>query len=296
MDFRALATFVQVAELGSFTRAAQRLGYSQPTISFQIKQLEKELGIQLFERIGHTVHLTPEGRHALSYAQSICRLSQQMAQGTQELQQAQGVIRLAMSDSLCTPLIVRRFGDFRRKYPHVSLIVHNAGTSDMYRMLEHNEVDIVCTLDSHIYNTAYVVADEEKIGAHFICCSAHPLAGRSQVSISELLEEPFLLTEKGMSYRRLLDEALAKMDLEIHPVLEMESVELICQLVSENMGLSFLPDFITEQAVQRGSIVRLNAEGFTIDLWRQLLYHRDKWISLPMEAMLTHLSQSKVMG
>ncbi len=290
MDFRSLQTFVQVAELCSFTKAAERLGYSQPTVSFQIKQLEKELGIQLFERIGHTVHLTSDGRHALSYAQNICRMSQEMAQGTQEPRQAHGEVRLAMSDSLCTPLVASRFAEFRQNYPGISVVVHNAGTYDMYRMLEHNEVDIVCTLDSHIYNTAYVIADEEKIGTHFICSARHPLAKQETVSIQSLLNAPFLLTEKGMSYRRLIDEALAKQSLEIHPVLEMESVDLICHLVSENVGLSFLPDFVTEPYVQEGTIIRLQVEGFEIELWRQLLYHRDKWISLPMEAMLTHLS------
>ena len=74
MDFRNLITFIQVAELGSFTRAAEKLGYSQPTVSLQIKQLEKEIGVQLFERIGHTVSLTDAGRSALAYAQHICRL------------------------------------------------------------------------------------------------------------------------------------------------------------------------------------------------------------------------------
>jgi len=66
MDLRSLNTFIQVAEMSSFTRAGASLGYSQPTVSFQIKQLEKELGVQLFERVGHTVNLTDAGRHALS--------------------------------------------------------------------------------------------------------------------------------------------------------------------------------------------------------------------------------------
>lgn len=295
MDLRALQTFVQVAELGSFTKAAEGLGYSQPTVSFHIKQLEKELGIQLFERIGHTVHLTDDGRRALSYAQNICRLSQEMGQTSQEPQHAVGVIRLAMSDSLCAPMVAKHFSDFRQNFPGISVIVHNAGTSEMYRMLEHNEVDIVCTLDSHIYNTAYVVANEEKIGTHFVCSALHPLANRKTIAIEQLVGEPFLLTEKAMSYRRLLDEAMAKYNLEIHPVLEVESVALICHLVSQNLGLSFLPDFATEQDVQKGTIVRLDVEDIDIDLWRQLLYHRDKWISLPMEAMLRHLSKTKLL-
>ena len=79
MDLRSLNTFIQVSELASFTKAAERLGYSQPTVSFQIRQLEEELGVRLFDRIGHTVSLTEEGREALNYAQSICRIANEMS-------------------------------------------------------------------------------------------------------------------------------------------------------------------------------------------------------------------------
>ena len=68
MDIKVLHIFIEVAELGSFTKAGDKLGYSQPTVSFQIKQLEKELGTSLFDRIGHTVSLTDAGRDALRYA------------------------------------------------------------------------------------------------------------------------------------------------------------------------------------------------------------------------------------
>ena len=76
MDIRNLTTFVHVAELGNFSRAAERLGYSQPTISVQIRQLEEELGFRLFDRIGHAVRLTDKGRDILAYAQQVCILCQ----------------------------------------------------------------------------------------------------------------------------------------------------------------------------------------------------------------------------
>ena len=71
MDLQGLNIFVQVAELNSFTKAGELLGYSQPTVSFQIKQLEKELGVQLFDRIGHTINLTDAGREVLKYGMTI---------------------------------------------------------------------------------------------------------------------------------------------------------------------------------------------------------------------------------
>ncbi|MBO5348027.1 MAG: LysR family transcriptional regulator [Lachnospiraceae bacterium] len=290
MDFRALNTFIQIAEVGSFTRAAEKLGYAQPTVSLQIKQLESELGVQLFDRIGHTVSLTEGGREALSYAQRICHLSQEMVQGANKQYEPGGVIRLAMADSLCTPLIIKEFARFRRLYPKISLKVTTAGTDELFRLLDHNEVDLVCTLDNHIYNTTYIISNEEKIGVHFVSSASNPLCEQGTVDIHDLMTEPFLLTEKGMSYRRLLDEYLAHHSMEIQPVLEIGSADSICKLVEEDMGISFLPDYVTEASVKDGRLVRLPVKDMDVELWKQLLYHRDKWVSLQMEALIRHLS------
>lgn len=291
MDLRSLNTFIQVAELNSFTRAGEKLGYSQPTVSLQIKQLEQELGVQLFERIGHNVTLTDSGREALAYAQRICHMSQEMIAGTSKQQEPGGVVRLAMADSLCSPLILKEFAAFRQEHPNISLHITAAGTDDMFRLLDHNEVDIVCTLDSHIYSMNYVIANEEKIGVHFVCSASNPLAQAQSLTLQDLLSQPFILTEKGMSYRRLLDETLARISMEIQPIMEIGRADLICDLVTQDMCVSFLPDYVTEAAVKAHQLVRLDVTDCQIDLWKQLLYHRDKWMSRQFEAVMKHLEQ-----
>lgn len=291
MDLRELNTFIQVAESGSFTRAGEKLGYSQPTISQQIKQLERELGVVLFDRIGHTVNLTHEGTNALRYAQQICHMSQEMVQGVGKEYEPAGLIRLAMADSLCAPLMVEGFAKFRDCYPKVSLQVTTAGTDEMFRLLDHNEADIVCTLDSHIYSANYSISTEEKVGVHFVCAPDHKLTKMTEVSLEELLKYPFILTEKGMSYRRLLDEKLAQLSLEIHPVLELGRADLICQLAEQGTVVAFLPDYVTEKAVQAHRIVRLPVPEIQVELWKQLLYRKDKWVSLQMEACLEYLGK-----
>ena len=294
MDFKSLNTFIQVAELNSFTKAGEKLGYSQPTVSFQIKQLEQELGIQLFERIGHTITLTDSGRQALSYAQEICRMSDKMISSKMVDTTPKGNINLAMADSLCTPMIINNFNKFREMYPQISLNIKTAGTDELFRLLDHNEADIVCTLDNHIYSTNYIISNEEKVDIHFICSADNPLANNTTLTVNDLLNEPFLLTEKGMSYRRLLDENMAKNSIEIKPVLEIGSADLICKLIKDNMGISFLPDYVTKSAVEKGDIVKLNVADFNVELWKQLLYHRDKWVSQQMQAVIDYLSSIKL--
>ena len=289
MDLRNLNTFIHVAEMHSFTHAAEALGYTQPTVSFQIRQLEKELGAQLFERIGHTVQLTDTGRDALSWAQQICRMSSEMLRGKDEARRPSGVIRLATADSLCAPLILQHFARFREAYPEVSLRVTTAGTGELFRLLDHNEVDLVCTLDRHIYDANHVIASEEKIGVHFVAAPGHPLAQRKDIAVQDLAGEAFLLTENNMSYSRLLHEHMAQRNLQIRPVLELGSPQMIAELVAEGAGISFLPDFITEGAVQAGRLVRLDVKDVQIHVWKQLIHHREKWMSLQLKAAIDHL-------
>lgn len=290
MDLRSLNSFIQVAEMNSFTRAAEKLGFSQPTISFQIKQLEKELGAQLFERIGHSVKLTNAGQGVLAYAQKICRMAQEMALQPDTPPEPSGEIRIAMADSLCAPLVVQQFARFRQRFPGIALHVTTAGTDELFRLLDHNEVDLVCTLDHHIYSANYVIVSEEEIGVHIVAPAEHPLAARRDLRLTELADQPFLLTERDMSYGRMLHEQFARFNLEIHPALEISSPQQICTLVMQGAGLSFLPDFITEEAVRSGRLVRLPVQDLQINIWKQLLHHRGKWQSLQLQAAIDYLS------
>lgn len=288
MDFKNLKTFLYVAELSSFTRAAEILGYSQPTISFQIRQLERELDTQLFERINHTVVLTSKGREVMQYAKQINKLAQELEQTLHAPSEVTGFVRLATADSLCPLLLGSRYADFRRQHPKVQLKIITAGTEEMFRLLNHNEVDLVLTLDYHIYHTEYIIAQEEQISTHFIAASSHPLAKKDRLTVTELMNEPFFLTEKGMSYRRMLDEMLAARSMELLPVLETGNTEHICRLVSDGLGLSFLPDFASAAAATSGTICYLPVEDSSIYVWKQLLYHRDKWVSPAMQTVIEY--------
>lgn len=291
MDVKNLMTFIQVAEKNSFTRAARALGYSQSTVSFQIRQLETELNAQLFERINHTIALTERGRDVLQYAHQISKLTQELERGMQEEKEVAGHFRLAVPDSLCDSLLGEGFAGFRSRYPGITLKIIATGTEEMFRLIDHNEADAILTLDNHIYNTEYVIVREEQVGMHFVAASVHPLCRRAQVTVRELVQEPFVLTEKGMSYRRLMDERLAAMSLEIDPVLEVGSTRLLCSLAEQGVGISYLPDYVTERAVQEGKLSYIQVQDFRIEIWKQLLYHRDKWVSPQMESVIDYCIQ-----
>lgn len=294
MEIRNLETFVQTAELGSFTKAAQTLGYSQSTVSFQIRQLEEELHTPLFERINHTIKLTPAGHQILAGAHQLLKLAGDMQRVSEESQEIRGHVRIVMADSLRQRLFDRDYEIFHRRYPGISMEVSSASTEEMFRLLNQNEADFVYTLDKHIYHPSYVIVHEEPIQAHFVASPADPVSRMENVSLEEIAEKPFILTEKGMSYRKLLDEFLASRSLYIQPFLETGDAALICQMTAQNLGISFLPDYATQKACETGRLCRLKIECFTPELWLQLLHHRDKWITPEMQCVADFLAAADI--
>ena len=294
MEIRNLMSFIQVAELNSFTKAAEVLGYSQSTVSFQIKQLETELECLLFERINHTITLTERGKELLSYAHDVCRLTDEFKQNIEETKELTGIIHLVAPDSVCEDMLMTNYNDFHSKYPGISLKFTAADTGDMFDMLDRNEADLMVTLDNHVYKSDYIIAKEQHIPMHFVTSKNSPLAKKKKLSINDLLNYQFVLTEKGMGYRRILDKALEKMSIEILPVLEVGRTDIITELLAySNDKISYLPDFVTEEKVKNGDLVFLNVTDIETDIWKQLIYHKNKWVSNSLKALIEYIKQAE---
>lgn len=292
MEIRNLITFVQVAELGSFTRAAHALDYSQSTVSFQIKQLENELDCLLFERINHTLILTEKGRELLSYAQKIRYLTDEFKQSLLDTPEVTGHVHIVTPDSVCEFMLLENYADFYSRYPGITLKFSTANTGEMLRMLNQNEADVMLTLDSHLYQKDFVIAKEAPMSMHFVAGAASPFAGR-QLCFREIAKQPFILTEKGMGYRRVLEERLAQMSYEVQPVLEVGRTDLITQLLERGDAISFLPDFVTREKVRTGKLAYLDVQDVQLDIWQQLIYHRNKWKSRCLETFLHYVMQNE---
>ena len=289
MELKNLITFTHVAELGSFTKAGELLGYSQSTISFQIKQLEEELGCLLFERINHTITLTERGRDLVSYAHQVRALTEEFRESLKKDKDISGHIHIVTPDSVCDDMINSHYIDFHNKYPNISVKLTTADTLVMFDMLDHNEADIVITLDNHSYHKDYVIAKEEPLSMHFVANANSKFAGMKGLSIHDIINEPFILTEYGQGYRRVLDKELAKKSLEVTPVLEIGRTDIITKTVAHSNMISYLPDFVTAELIERGKLCYLDICDMQLDIWKQLIYHKNKWLSKSLKTVIDYI-------
>ena len=293
MELRNLTTFIHVAELGSFTKAAEQLDYSQSTVSFQIKQLEDELGCLLFERINHTITLTEKGRELVTYAHQIRSLTDDLKESLETEKEISGHIHVVTPDSVCEEMINSHYIDFHTKYPSISVRFTTGDSAVMLDMLDHNEADVILTLDHHLYNKDYIIAKEEQLPMHFVAASSSKFAGTKHLSIRDIINEPFILTEYGQGYRRVFDRELAKKSLEITPVLEIGRTDIITSLIAQSNMISFLPDFVTKPLIDSGELCYLNVDDMNIDIWKQLIYHKNKWLSKSLKAFIDYVKAAE---
>ena len=312
MELRNVKTFLAVAELGSFSRAAEKLGYSQSNISFQIRQLEEELGVALFERGGRSITITAPGRDFLFYANEMAALSRQAAAAVScrnSFEQIAGSLRIGSVESLATSLLPELLADFRLSYPGVRLSVQTGSSrAGLAERVRNNELDLFFDLNekSVLPDMKRELLRREEIV--FIAPAAAPEqptsgrpqstpAGRSQngsagerpkqkIPLAALAKEDFVLTESGEGYRPILDGLFAACDLAVVPVMEFGNPQTIIDLVARGAGLSFLPLFCAEEAVRSGRIAVLRPDAPRIYTYSQLFYHKNKWLSPQLEALL----------
>ena len=247
----------------------------------------------MFERINHTITLTERGHQLVSYAHQVRALTDDFRESLGGEQDVNGNIHIVSPDSVCEEMIKSHYIDFHKKYPSVSVRFTTGDSAVMLSMLDHNEADVIITLDQHLYNKDYIIAKEQRLSMHFIASADSRYAQKENLSITDILNEPFILTEYGQGYRRVFDRELAKKSLEIHPVLEIGRTDIITSVVAQSNMISFLPDFVTKPMIDSGELCFLDVRDMNIEIWKQLIYHKNKWMSKSLKTFIDYVKQTE---
>lgn len=286
MEIRNLVTFVRIAEVQSFSKSAEQLGYSQSAVTMQIKQLEDELHTQLFERLGKYVRLTQSGERLLPYALEILNSVRKAENIVQEPEQISGKLRIGTCESYVISILPPVIMELSKLCPHVEISTHTALVSDLFNMLRQNDIDILYFLDEKIYFPEWIKVSEQPEKIFFVASAESPLAKMKNISIEQLLQEPLFLTEKGVSYRYAMEQALAAKGYELHPLWEVGNTDVITRFLLRNKGVSFLPEYVVHEYITNGQLAVLDTECSEFVMWSQLVYHRNKCVTSQMNLFL----------
>ena len=287
MEFREISTFLQVAQYQSFSKAARQLGYSQAAVTIQIKQLEQELGVHLFDRIGKQISLTHQGQIFYQYAISIRNDLERAKNAVSDPSTLSGKLCLGTIESICASIFPDLLAEYHRLHPEVTISIVTDSPGVLLDRMNENTIDIVYLLDRRIYDNRWCKTLEEPEENIFVASPDHELAlAKRELELDEVLRFPFFLTEKDASYRHMLEQYLASINRSVKPFLEIGNTEFIIHMLLKNTGISFLPKFTVQRELQQKQLTALNVRGFQMQTWRQIFYHKDKWVTREMQEFL----------
>ena len=292
MEVRQLQIFCALADELNFTRTAERVHTVQSNVTSQIKALEEELGVQLFDRLGRRVALTDAGCRFHPFARQALAAMEQGQQAVQVGAEPSGPLRIAAPESVLTYRLPSILRTFRQRYPRVELIFRpHAGTA-MPLELESGKIDLAFHLCDELPSAAFRSNLLHRERIFLLTETGHPLAGRRTVKITDLAGHAFLLTESGCGYRAKFERALAMHKVRLGNITEFSSVEAIKECVAAGMGVALLPAMAVAREIRQALCKPLAWAGPSLDVQTHLIWHQDKWISPAMTAFLELVTQS----
>lgn len=296
MDIRNIHTFIRVAELKSFTKAAEELNYVQSTVTMQIQQLEKELGYPLFDRIGKKVSLTNLGTEFVAYAYEILHAVEKAEMLGKDTDNMHGVLRLGVSESILFGAMMELLPAFKAKYKNLDLRIKTGHTTELLEQLKLNQLDILylsANLNTEPDLRCYYVHPEYMV---FLSGPEHVMARKQRISLEELMKHDFLVTEReGICYGRLR-ELTARYNAELSDSVEIDNIFVIAELVEKGMGLAFLPEYAVQKRLEEGTMVKLNVDIPPQIYYSQVLCHKSRWMSPFMAGLIDMIKEARPAG
>lgn len=292
MELRQLQIFCAAAQTLNFTKAGIKLGYAQSNITGQIRQLEEELQVKLFERLGRGIQLTSEGQSFLKNAEQILHLCQ-IAKEEFSPRVFRGTISIGAAETLCVYRLPGLLTEYRKLYPQVEIRVQTESCDNLFSLIKANIIDAALVLTDTIRSPEMTVQILHKEKMAIVTSPLHRLARQKKITIQDFSGECLILTAPGCGYRPLILSHFKEHHIKLGSIMEFSSVGAIKECTICGLGAAILPKIAVQDELERGKLVELNWNASLPDVKTQLIYHHEKWITPALGAFLELCNSSK---
>jgi DNA-binding transcriptional LysR family regulator len=292
MDIRQLEYFIEVARHKSFSKAADSVYVSQPSISRAIRELENELGVALLYRNTKSVELTDNGEAILEQAQQIISSFQNIAAQLEEVAKLQtGKIHIGLPPITGVTVLADLLGKFKKEYPNIEISLYEFGSKKIELAIQEGllDVGVICVPpeDNGLYEMISLVKDPLWIIMH----PGHRLASRSDISYCDLIDERFVLYSNDFGLHDTITERCRQAGLNPHILLKTSQRELMTQIVAAGLGVAFLPSKIC-QALDPKRIISLPMVDAQFYLQLAIAWKKNRYLSHAARKMLEFTKKS----
>ncbi len=260
MDFGQVEAFVQVSAHNSFSRAAEVLQLTQPSITARIQSLEREVGEEMFERGGRGVRLTDAGQAFLPFAERILQTLVDGRDAIDEVRNVQlGSLQLGSALTISTYVLPHILHTFRGRYAGVDVAIRTGRSEQVLAMLQADEVQVglVRSLSHPDLETVHLYEDEIVL----IVNPDHPFAASGATTVEEAASEPIVLFDRGSSYFGLIHGLFRQAGVVPNVAMELDSLEATKRMVEEGLGIGLVPLVTIERELESGALIKVGIVG-----------------------------------
>ncbi len=278
MDFDQLETFLEVARLSSFSRAAEKRFRTQPAISAQIRALEEEVGAKLLDRSGGKVSLTGAGKVFQKYAEETLQARRAVVTSIAEMERVpRGEIVVGANEGTCLHILPEVFSEFKKQYPGVSVNINRLESVGILESVIDNSVDFgVVSLPVNDNRVTVVPIHRDELV--IIAPPRHPLAKSKSVTIADAAKYPLLVPETGHT-RDAIEQLFNDRKLKLNVSMELDSSELLKRFVAADVGIGFIARSNVQEDVLAGALAAMPIADATIRRDLALVFRKDKALS-----------------
>ena len=289
MTLRQLRTFKAVADLGSFSLAAQQMRLSQPSVSYQVKELEGALGLPLLDRLGKRVQLTEAGSTLYGYARRTLDVLDEAALALEELRGIRrGNLRVGASTTVGIYLLPAALGAFKKLHPGLVISLEIGTRARVQEQVLRNELDLAVVgpalKDSDLAIIPFL-SDELVV----VAPAGHKLTGQHGLGLKDLADQPFVMREPASGSRWSLEKAARKAGVKLRVAMELGSNGAIKHAVESGLGLAVLSRYACLLELSSGRLVELNVRGFPIRRDWHIVYLRRRKLPSSVQAFIAFL-------
>lgn len=292
MDIKYLQTFKMIIHEGSFTKAAAKLNYTQSTITFQMKQLEQELSIQLFEKVGRNMNLTVAGKELIPYVDEVLISLERLSGLGESVDKLKGELHIDMAETILCYKMAPVLKEFHQMAPEAKLFLRSTNCYEILEKLRTGKTDLgvfylnVC--DSEDFIEAY------KIGECTMDLVASPKTKEKYmdfITSNQKLDLPFIIDEPDCIFRQIFEDYLNARSITLDHTIELWSIPTIKNLVKNDLGVSYLPSFTVKEDIENGELCKIETAIDNQKLIAVCAHHKNKWVS-PLMKLFIQLATS----
>ena len=296
MNTKYLTTLVTILETGSFQKAATQLNYTQSTVTSQIRQLEEEFQVPLFEKIGRRMVLTQAGQEILPYVNAILQNVEKIGNLHKELSEVTGTLRLAAPDSIFIYLLQPLIAEIRARAPHVRLSVISLPSEEINQAIASGMADIGIDCDKGLFPDSVIHEASRPCRACLVAAPSLDPADQDFITPGQRKSLSLVLNESKANYHKRFVDYLAQKGILLEPSMKLQSIEAVKRSVMNNLGIAYVPEFSVREELKSGALAQLKTELDDQLYPTVYLYHKNKWITPQMKLALQLLREQVKLG